>query len=82
MDDDGQQRSKLYLTTMLDHAEMLIENIRKEALKMSEDLENVYSSIEDVRNSKLLDHLNDGKYMIPKYIVQYILLLYLTYGYS
>ncbi|CAH1712705.1 BAG family molecular chaperone regulator 2 [Aphis gossypii] len=59
MDDDGQQRSKQYLTTMLDHAEMLIENIRKEALKMSEDLENVYNSVEDVRNSKLLDHLSE-----------------------
>lgn len=82
MDDDGQQRSKQYLTTMLDHAEMLIENIRKEALKMSEDLEIVYNSVEDVRNSKLLDHLSDGKYMIPKYMVQYIVLLYLTYGYS
>jgi len=40
---------------------MLIENIRKEALKMAEDLENVYNSVEDVRNSELLDQLTDGE---------------------
>lgn len=61
MDDDGPQRSKQYLITILDHAEMLIENIRKEALKMAEDLENVYNSVEDVRNSELLDQLTDGE---------------------
>jgi len=82
MDDDGHQRSKQYLTTILDHAEMLIENIRKEALKMAEDLENVYSSVEDVRNSELLDQLSDGERLISMYIVQYILALHLTYGFS
>lgn len=68
MDDDGDQRSKQYLTTMLDHAEMLIENIRKEALKMAEDLENVYSSVENVRNSKLLNQLSDGECLIYMYL--------------
>jgi len=67
---------------MLDHAEMLIENIRKEALKMAEDLENVYSSVENVRNSELLDQLSDGECFISMYIVQYISPLHLTYDFS
>jgi len=82
MDDNGHQRSKQYLTSTLDHAEMLIENIRKEALKMAEDLENVYSSVEEVRNSELLDQLSDGERLIPMYIIQYNLSLHLTYGFS
>lgn len=61
---------------------MLIENIRKEALKMSEDLENVYNSVEDVKNSELLNQLSDGEPLITMYIVLYILALHLTYGFS
>jgi len=64
MDEDGRQKSKQYLTTMLDQAEMHIEKIRKDVLRMSEDLENVYSSVENVRNSELLDLLSDGERLI------------------
>uniref|UniRef100_A0A2S2NPC9 BAG family molecular chaperone regulator 2 n=1 Tax=Schizaphis graminum TaxID=13262 RepID=A0A2S2NPC9_SCHGA len=60
MDDVGfRLNPKGDLTTMLDNAEMTIETIRKEALKMAEDLENVNNSVECVRNSKLLDDLSD-----------------------
>jgi hypothetical protein len=83
MDDVGfRLNPKGDLTTILDNAEMTIETIRKDALKMVEDLENVNNSVECVRNSKLLDELSDGKYAIPKFIVQYILPLYLMYGSS
>jgi len=82
MDNVGHQKSKKYLTTMLDHAEIHIENIRKEALKMAEDLENIYSNVENVRNSELLNQLSDGEHLIPMYIVQYIIPLHLTYGFS
>lgn len=58
-DDDKPFRSKQYLTEKLDCAEMLVENIRKEALKMAEDLDNVYNSVDAVRNSKLLISLSD-----------------------
>ncbi|XP_026810280.1 uncharacterized protein LOC113551907 [Rhopalosiphum maidis] len=60
MDDVGfRLNPKGDLTKMLDNAEMTIETIRKEALKMAEDLENVNNSVECVRNSKLLDDLSD-----------------------
>lgn len=59
-DEDKRCKSKQYLTQTLDRAEILIENIRKEALKMAEDLENVYNSVDAVRNYKLLNYLNDG----------------------
>lgn len=61
-DEDKQCKSKQYLTKTLDRAEVLIENIRKEALKMAEDLENVYNSVDAVRTSKLLNYLNDGRF--------------------
>lgn len=60
-DDDRQTKSKQYLTAMLDRSEMVIENIRKEALKMAEDLENVYNNVDAVRNSKSLAHLSESK---------------------
>ncbi|KAL5245284.1 hypothetical protein ACI65C_012694 [Semiaphis heraclei] len=59
MDKEGHQKSSKYLTTMLDHAEIHIENLRKEALKMAEDLENIYSNVENVRNSELMNQLSD-----------------------
>lgn len=59
-DEDKQCKSKQYLTTMLDHSEMVIENIRKEALKMAEDLDNVYNNVDAVRNSKSLIYLSEG----------------------
>lgn len=59
-DDDKQCRSKQYLTEKLDRAEMIIENIRREALKMAEDLDNVYNSVDAVRNSKSMNYLSDG----------------------
>jgi len=42
---------------------MLIENIRREALKMAEDLDIIYNSVDAVRNSQLIDNLNDRKYL-------------------
>lgn len=60
-DDDKPYKSKQYLTEKLDRAEMLVENIRREALKMAEDLDNVYNSVDAVRNSKLLITLSDSK---------------------
>lgn len=60
-DDDKQYRSKQYLTEKLDRAEMIIENIRREALKMAEDLDNVYNSVDAVRNSKSMIYLSDGQ---------------------
>lgn len=61
-DDDKQNRSKQYLTEKLDRAEMIIENIRREALKMAEDLDNVYNTVDAVRNSKSMNYLSDGLY--------------------
>lgn len=63
-DDDGnvQCKSKQYLTEKLDRAEILIESIRREALKMAEDLDNVYTSVDAVRNCRTLNYLNDGKF--------------------
>lgn len=61
-DDDGQYKTKQYLTEKLDHAEQVIENIRKEALKMADDLDSVYNSIDAVRNSKSLNSLSDGNF--------------------
>lgn len=61
-DDDKQCRSKQFLTEKLDRAEMIIENIRREALKMAEDLDNVYNSVDAVRNSKSMNYLSDGEY--------------------
>lgn len=49
---------------------------------MSEDLENVYNNVEDVKNSELLNQLSDGEPLITMYIVQYILVLHLIYGFS
>lgn len=61
-DDDRPYKTKQYLTEKLDRAEQVIENIRKEALKMADDLDSVYNSIDAVRNSKSLNSLTDGKY--------------------
>lgn len=66
-DDNRPHKSKQYLTEKLDCAEMVIENIRKEALKMAEDLDNVYNSVDAVRNSKLMNYLNDGKLLFRSY---------------
>jgi len=62
-DYDKHEKSKQYLVEKLDHAEMLIENIRREALKMAEDLDIIYNSVDAVRNSQLIDNLNDRKYL-------------------
>lgn len=61
-DEDKQSKSKQYLIAMLDRSEMIIENIRKEALKMAEDLDNVYNNVDAVRNSKSLSYLSEGKF--------------------
>lgn len=60
--EDDDKQYKQYLIKKLDQAELLIENIRKEALRMSEDLDNIYNSVDAVRNSKSLQHLSDGKF--------------------
>lgn len=60
--EDDDKQYKQYLFKKLDQAELLIENIRKEALRMAEDLDNIYNSVDAVRNSKSLQHLNDGKF--------------------
>lgn len=62
--EDKTHRSKQYLIEKLDDAEMVIENIRREALKMAEDLDNVYNSVDAVRNSNSINYLSDGKLMI------------------
>lgn len=62
--EDKPYKSKQYLTEKLDRAEMVIENIRREALKMAEDLDNVYNSVDAVRNSKSLNYLSDGKFLV------------------
>jgi len=58
--EDKPFKSKQYLTEKLDQAETLVENLRREALKMAEDLDNVYNSVDAVRNSKSLNYLCDG----------------------
>lgn len=64
IDDIKQCQSKQYLTQNLDRAEILIENIRKEALQMAEDLDNVYNSVDAVRTSNLMNNLSDGKFLL------------------
>lgn len=61
-DDDKTVKSKQYLIQKLDRAEMIIENLRKEAIKMAEDLDNVYNSVDAVRNSKFLNQLTEGMF--------------------
>lgn len=73
-DDDKQSRSKQYLTEKLDRAESLIENIRREALKMAEDLEYVYNSVDAVRNSKSLNYFSDGVYL-SNYLITYFIIV-------
>lgn len=60
--EDKPYKSKQYLTEKLDQAESIVENLRREALKMAEDLENVYNSVDAVRNSKSLNTLCEGKF--------------------
>lgn len=60
--EDDDKQYKQYLIKKLDQAELLIENIRKEALRMAEDLDNIYNSVDAVRNSKSLHHLSDGEF--------------------
>lgn len=59
--EDDDKHYKQYLIKKLDQAELLIENIRKEALRMAEDVENIYNSVDAVRNSNSLHHLSEGK---------------------
>lgn len=59
--EDDDKQYKQYLIKKLDQAELLIENIRKEALRIAEDLDNIYNSVDAVRNSKSLQHLSEGK---------------------
>lgn len=73
-DEEKLSRSKQYLTEKLDQAEILIENIRKEALKMAEDLDYVYNSVDSVRSSKTLNYLSDGAYL-PNYNIIILSLL-------
>lgn len=63
-DEKQVKKSKQYLIEKLDRAENVIEQLRKEALKMAEDLDNVYNTVDAVRNSKSLNYLSDRKSII------------------
>lgn len=71
-DDDRPYKTKQYLTEKLERAEHVIENIRKEALKMGDDLDSVYNSIDAVKNSKSLNSLSDGKYFYSVIVGRYL----------
>lgn len=60
--EDDEKQYKQYLIKKLDQAEIHIEKLRKEALRMAEDLDNIYNSLDAVRNSKSFHHLSDSKF--------------------
>ncbi|XP_050432567.1 BAG family molecular chaperone regulator 2-like [Adelges cooleyi] len=57
-DDFEPTSSKQHLIKMLDRVELLVESIRREALQMEEDIDNMYTTIDAIKTSDSLSYLN------------------------
>ncbi|RZF41414.1 hypothetical protein LSTR_LSTR000128 [Laodelphax striatellus] len=58
------ENSKTRVLQLLDQVESVVEKLRRDALKMEEDRDSVFTTLDTIRNSDMLTELSDSKYHI------------------